>query len=168
MRKGFTVVASPNFKKPASPRAITCVVIHSTATTGIDSPKRWLCDPESKASAHYLIGQDGHVLQLVDEKNIAWHAGESEWRGKHAVNAFSVGIELVNANDGKDKYPAAQFEACASLTALICKEYGVALEDVVGHKDVAPGRKTDPAGFPWDDFKIRLFELGVKSSKEAA
>jgi N-acetyl-anhydromuramyl-L-alanine amidase AmpD len=74
---------------------------------------------------------------------------------------FSVGIELVNANDGIQEYPQAQLEACAGLTAAICKDYGVKLEDVVGHLDVAPGRKTDPAGFPWEDFRALLLAAGI-------
>lgn len=147
---------SPNFKAYASDRKITAIIVHATATSGIDSPRDWLCSKESQVSAHYLIGLDGKILRLVDEKNVAWHAGESFWKGLANVNRFSIGIELVNANDEKMEYPEPQLEACATLVKAICKDYDIGPEDVIGHKDIAPGRKTDPAGFPWDDFKSRL------------
>lgn len=168
MRDNVELCPSPNFRKAVGSRPITCVIIHATATSGIDSPKAWLCNPESKVSAHYLIGKDGKTYQLVAENDIAWHAGESAWRGKNNVNAFSIGIELVNANDEKDPYPESQVETCAQLVAAICNGNGIACQDVVGHKDIAPGRKTDPAGFPFDDFRMRLIELGVASKEEAA
>jgi len=97
----------------------------------------------------------------VDEKNIAWHAGESEWKGQKGVNTFSIGIELVNANDGKMPYPQEQIDACAALVVPICKDNSISIADVVGHCDIAPGRKTDPAGFPWEDFKLKLHDLGL-------
>lgn len=152
---------SPNYRTPPTQRQISCVVVHATATSGLDSPKEWLCNPQSDVSAHYLIGLDGTILHLVHESNIAYHAGESEWKGVPQVNHYSVGIELVNANDGVMPYPEEQLAACAALVAAVCLDYGVKLEDVVGHLDVAPGRKTDPAAFPWDDFRGRLRAAGV-------
>lgn len=151
---------SPNFHQ-ASGRKITCVVMHDTASHGVESPKEWLCDPTSKVSAHYLIGKDGKIYHLVHESNIAWHAGESTWREQSNVNEFSVGVELENTNDGQDPYPEEQLAAATALVVAICKDYGVKLADVVGHLDVAPGRKTDPAGFPWDDFRGRLTAAGI-------
>ena len=156
IRGNVTFTASPNYKPFAAKRPITCVVIHATATNGINSPHEWLCDPASQVSAHYLIGKDGLVFQLVDENNEAWHAGPSEWRGQNFVNLFSVGIELVNSNDGIDPWPAAQVDACLDLVAQICKDNSIQPQDVIGHKDIAPGRKTDPVGFPFDDFRILL------------
>ncbi len=146
---------SPNFLSAKS-RKITCVIIHATATSGIESPKAWLCNPDSKVSAHYLVDRDGKIYHLVRESNIAWHAGESEWRGVHGVNHISVGIELVNSNDGRMPYTEEQLAACASLVRPICKDYEIGIEDVVGHLDIAPGRKTDPAAFPWDEFRTLL------------
>ena len=157
---GIVHDASPNYRA-GNKRKITCVILHATATSGIVSPLEWLTSPQSKVSAHYLIGKDGKIYQLVDDEDIAWHAGISYWRGKENVNTFSVGIELVNANDGKDSYPQAQIDACLGLCVAICKDYGIRAADVIGHKDIAPGRKTDPAGFPWDEFRGRLFDEGV-------
>ena len=154
-RLQFEWVPSPNFT-PSEHRAITCLVVHATATSGIESPRRWLCDPTAKKSAHYLIGKDGTVLQLVQDKDIAWHAGESEWKGKKWVNHFSIGIELVNLNDGKDPYPLAQLNSCQDLLSELCQDYGVNPIDVIGHKDVAPGRKSDPVGFPFEAVRKNL------------
>lgn len=163
---------SPNFKASTAARGISCVVLHATATRGLDSPKAHLCDPAAKVSAHYLIDLDGTIYHLVHESNIAWHAGESVWKGKEWVNNFSVGIEMVNANDGAMAYPEAQLAACAALVAAICKEHEVKLEDVIGHVDIVAGKTpeekaerlklhNDPRGFPWENFRARLGAAGI-------
>lgn len=160
MRPPFKKVSSPNFTR-AKDRKITCVVIHATATGGLASPLEWLTLPASKVSAHYLIDKDGSIYGLVEEKNIAWHAGESFWQNQAHVNAFSIGIELVNPNDGFYPYPEEQVQACADLVISICRDFAITAQDVIGHKDVALGRKTDPAGFCWDDFRSRLAKEGI-------
>lgn len=160
MRPPLKKVGSPNFTR-GKDRKISAVVIHATATGGLQSPLEWLCLPASKVSAHYLIDKDGSIYQLVDEKNIAWHAGESFWNGQAHVNVFSVGIELVNHNDGIYPYPEEQLQACAELVIAICRDYRVEAKDVVGHCDIALGRKTDPAGFPWEEFKAKLAHAGI-------
>lgn len=147
---------SPNRRKVKGKRVISCVVIHATATSGLQSPKQWLCDPASEVSAHYLMDVDGTIYQLVDDNDVAWHAGVSEWNGQENVNDFSIGIELVNANDGKMQYPDDQLKSLIMLVAEICEQNNITAKDVVGHKDIAPGRKTDPANFPWDDFRMDL------------
>lgn len=163
MRPDSEWVPSPNFKEVKG-RKITCVVLHATATSGISSPREWLTTRESKVSAHYLIGKDGQILQLVSEKNVAWHAGESFWNGKPHVNNFSIGIEMVNPNDGFYPFHEEQIQACLNLCVPICKDYDIAVENVVGHCDIALGRKTDPAGFPFGDFRTRLVSAGVRTS----
>lgn len=159
---------SPNFHTDPA-RKITAVILHATATSGLASPKSWLCDTKSKASAHYLIDRDGTVYQLVQEKDVAWHAGVSEWHGlEHTnpatgvktMNNCSIGIELVDANDGTP-HPEPQLAACAELVAAACKKYDVSPADVVRHLDVAPGRKTDPAGLDLANFRERLAIAGV-------
>jgi N-acetyl-anhydromuramyl-L-alanine amidase AmpD len=171
-RPPSTWTPSPNFRACAPGRPITCVVIHATATAGADSPRAWLCDPKSQVSAHYLIDPAGAIWHLVHEQDIAWHCNPSIWRGQTGVNAFSVGIELVNPNDGATPYPQAQLEACADLAAAICLEHGIRLEDVVGHVDVVHGATpeetarllrdhSDPKGLPWDVFRALLRARGV-------
>lgn len=149
---------SPNYRKGPKNRKITCVVLHATATSGLQSPKEWLCDPASQVSSHFLIDLDGTIYQLVDDNDIAWHAGVSEWKGQDNVNDFSIGIELVNANDGKMPYPPEQLSSLVGLVAEICEVNNITATDVIGHRDIAPGRKTDPAGFPFDDFRMDLIK----------
>ena len=81
--------------------------------------------------------------------------------GMPGVNDFSVGIELVNLNDGS-VFCDDQLKSCSILTSAICKDNSITSENVVGHADIAPGRKTDPFNFPWDKFRTYLIENGVK------
>ena len=167
LRDNVVACPSPNFRAVDPGRKVTCVVIHATATAALASPKAWLCNPESKVSAHYLIDVDGAALALVDENDVAWHAGESWWKGLPNVNNFSVGIELVNPNDGQTPYPEPQLAACAALVRAICADHGIGPEDVTGHVNIVAGKTpeekaerlklhSDPRGFPWDDFRARL------------
>ncbi|MDD5301488.1 MAG: N-acetylmuramoyl-L-alanine amidase [Elusimicrobia bacterium] len=142
---------SPNYS--ARPDAITAVVVHATETDNVESPLAWLCDPASKASAHWLISKTGVIFHLVHESLRAWHAGVSIWRGVEDVNRFSVGIELVNLNDGEDPYPDDQIAALLSLLRPMQLDYRIGAADIIGHADVAlpVGRKTDPgSAFPWE------------------
>lgn len=100
-----------------------------------------------RVSAHFLICRDGQLLQFVSCLKRAWHAGASNWQGRERCNDFSVGIEL----EGSDFVPfeSAQYAQLNTLIALLKKTY--AIQAVVGHSDIAPGRKTDPGPyFEWD------------------
>lgn len=101
---------------------------------------------EYGVSAHYIIERDGDVHQLVAEKNTAYHAGSSKMPdGRSGVNSFSIGIELINAED--DKPTSAQYN---SLDGLIDEIKGrQKIKYILGHSDIAPGRKTDPWNFSW-------------------
>ena len=146
---------SPNFtKKPNRP--ITCIVLHATATKGIESPLAWLCDPKSKVSCHYLVDLTGKVYKLVQEYDEAWHSGVSTWRGQDGVNLFSLGIEMVNPNDGKTPYPSQQVDAVKELCVDLMFRHGIHIDNVVCHYDIAPGRKNDPKGFNMETFKHSL------------
>lgn len=99
-----------------------------------------------RVSAHFFIRRDGRLLQFVPCRLRAWHAGVSSWRGQTCCNDFSIGIEL----EGNDDLPFAdaQYAALASLIAALEQEYPI--EEVTGHADIAPGRKTDPGPlFDW-------------------
>ncbi len=151
---------SPNYKRTPG-RRISCVIIHATEG-GLHGSLAELCDPKpadptKRVSAHYVVDRDGTVYLLVHEEDTAWHAGLSFWQGQEGVNHFSVGIELVNTNDGVDPYPEPQIAATAALTRAICADHGIAPFDVIGHADIAPGRKHDPGfAFPWQNFRGRL------------
>ncbi len=105
---------------------------------------------EYGVAPHYLIDRKGNIYRLVDDKNIAYHAGESQMKdGRTGVNGFSIGIELLNKED--DQYTDAQYAAVNSLIAYLKDLYPI--KSVVGHDDIAPGRKTDPWNFEWKRVK---------------
>jgi AmpD protein len=99
-----------------------------------------------RVSAHFLVRRDGEVIQFVPCHRRAWHAGVSCWLGRERCNDYSIGIEL----EGCDDLPFSdrQYAALAHLTRVLGRAYR--LEDIVGHADIAPGRKTDPGRrFDW-------------------
>lgn len=107
-----------------------------------------LCDPASEVSAHYLICAQGRVTQMVDENMRAWHAGAGNWNGQGDVNSRSIGIELDN--DGTSPFAAAQMDALEVLLRGIMGRWSIPAKGVIGHSDMAPGRKIDPGPrFDW-------------------
>ena len=145
---------SPNFDS----RRPNLVVIHHTTDDSLDESLATLSSPERKVSAHYLIGRDGQIIQLVDEKDRAWHAGVSWWGGDSDVNSSSIGIELDN--NGYEPFAVIQIEALLILLADIQQRYSIPVANFVAHADVAPTRKTDPSGFfPWHKLAARGFGL---------
>jgi N-acetylmuramoyl-L-alanine amidase len=124
------------------------VVIHHTGSATLERALASLRNPARSVSSHYLVGKDGTVVQLVDERRRAWHAGLSYWGGDTDLNSSSIGIELVNTGD--EPFPEAQIEALLKLLADLKARYKIPTANFVGHGDVAPGRKTDPSAyFPW-------------------
>lgn len=110
----------------------------------------------ARVSAHLLVGRDGGVTQYVPFGARAWHAGLSSYHGRAACNDFSIGIEL----EGTDELPYtdAQYLMTAALIAALCRAYGtLSRERLVGHSDIAPGRKTDPGpAFDWRRLREEL------------
>ncbi|MDQ6621202.1 MAG: 1,6-anhydro-N-acetylmuramyl-L-alanine amidase AmpD [Pseudomonadota bacterium] len=99
-----------------------------------------------RLSAHFLIGRDGDLVQFVPCRARAWHAGISSWSGRERCNDFSVGVELEGSDD--EPYAAAQYATLSRLVRALLARYPVT--DVVGHSDIAPGRKSDPGpAFDW-------------------
>ena len=102
-----------------------------------------------RVSSHFYIRRNGELIQFVPCDLRAWHAGDSLWRGRSAVNDFSIGIEL----EGSDTafFMKAQYDALAKLTSMLCDRYSIV--DIAGHSDIAPGRKTDPGPlFDWENY----------------
>jgi len=108
------------------------------------------------ASAHLLIRRDGELLQFVPFHQRAWHAGTSVYQGREACNDFSIGIELEGCDDVP--YTASQYAELAAVTRAIMAAYAdIIPARIVGHCDIAPGRKTDPgAAFDWAHFRAQL------------
>ena len=155
-------VASPNCNERKLP--ITMAVLHYTEMKPMETALDRLTDPEAGVSAHYLITEEGEVIQLVDEAKRAWHAGKSYWRDIADVNSASVGIELDHAGHagGNPDFAKAQIDALIPLLARIIKDHDIPRANVVAHSDVAPARKIDPGEkFPWD----RLAEYGLCLAK---
>jgi len=137
-------VASPSFDL----RRPQYVILHHTTNETAARALATLTDPQRMVSAHYLVGRDGVVYQLVDERYRAWHAGASRWGADTDINSASIGIELDN--DGFEPYPAVQVEALLALLGDIRSRHDIPRENFLAHGDVAPGRKVDPGAlFPW-------------------
>ena len=146
----FRDTPSPNFNDRTCPLA--CIVLHYTGMeTGAAALER-MCDPQAQVSAHYMVEEDGAVCRLVDESRRAWHAGVSYWRGERDLNSASIGIEIVNGGHdfGLPGFPAVQIDAVSALVRDIMGRHVIAPREVIGHSDIAPGRKIDPGEkFPW-------------------
>ena len=139
-------IPSPHFNERSDPDNITTIVVHATANSTLIGVISWFQNPTAYVSAHYVISKDGKIVQMVKDGDRAWHAGKSEWRGVSSVNDYGLGIELVNLNDGQDPYPEAQYQSLIKLCQALVHKYDIPTEDIVGHYQISPGRKTDPRG----------------------
>lgn len=139
---------SPNFGARRDGLTPSLIVLHYTAMDYAQAALDRLCDPEAEVSAHYLIGSDGTVWQMVQEQDRAWHAGAGEWRGLDDINSRSVGIELDNRGD--HPFSELQMAALEKLMLEIMRRWGIVPAGVIAHSDMAPGRKCDPGErFDW-------------------
>jgi N-acetylmuramoyl-L-alanine amidase len=164
---GAEIRVSPNFGPRLGVAGPDMIILHYTGMASGEGAESWLCNPESEVSSHYLVHEDGRVVQMVRESDRAWHAGRSSWKGLADVNSRSVGIEIVNPGHflGYPVFPDAQIEAVIALCRGICARHGIPPERVLAHSDVAPGRKIDPGEkFPWD----RLAAAGVAAHRPPA
>jgi N-acetylmuramoyl-L-alanine amidase len=150
--------SSPNFFKRRLP--IDTIVIHHTGGR-FPGCAEWLCNPESKASAHYLITQGGAIYRLVPDGYAAMHAGLSGndydrdgtiAKQERTINSRSIGIELESV-DGK--YSEIQLAVLKILVESLSGKYRVKREHILGHKEIAPGRKIDPS-FDMNEFRGAL------------
>ena len=149
---------SPNFDERALP--VTMIVLHYTGMADAQSAIDRLRDPAAKVSCHYLVAEDGTILNMVAEDKRAWHAGQSHWREWTDVNSASIGIEIVNPGHefGYRPFPDEQIAAVVRLVQEITDRWEITRGNVVGHSDIAPRRKRDPGElFPWATLaKLRL------------
>ena len=144
----LTTRHSPNCGPRRDGATPDIVVIHYTAMTSASAAADTLCDPEAEVSAHYLVTEGGEVVSLVPEALRAWHAGTGAWGCVTDVNSRSIGIEL--ANTGFTPFAAPQIDALSELLGGIRARWDIRPERVIGHSDMAPGRKIDPgARFDW-------------------
>ena len=135
---------SPNFTKiKRLIRDIKFVVIHYTGMQSEIESIKWLKNPKSNVSSHYIINRKGIILQLVKDRNIAWHAGKSKWKQFKNLNKNSIGIELVNKGHqfGYQNFSSKQIKSLIFLCKKLKKKYYIKNENFLGHSDIAPLRK---------------------------
>jgi AmpD protein len=170
--EGARVCDSPNFSDRLN-EEISLLVIHNISlppgqfgnnfvdqffTNKLD-PKK---DPyfeeiyEMTVSSHLFIDREGFLTQFVPFDKAAWHAGVSEFKGRDNCNEFSIGIELEGTDDLE--YPSNQYKTLIEVTKALIDYYPeIKVDNIVGHKDIAPVRKTDPGeAFDWDLYKSSL------------
>jgi N-acetyl-anhydromuramoyl-L-alanine amidase len=162
IHQGANFIASPNFdERPDTP--ISLIVLHNISlppgeygSNDVIALFTNCLDPNAhpyfaeihrlKVSSHFFIRRDGSLLQFVSCLKRAWHAGQSNWRGRERCNDFSVGIELEGTDD--EAFEDAQYIELNQLLKLLLARYPI--EAITGHSDIAPGRKTDPGPyFDW-------------------
>ena len=149
-------------KTPSSPRHIDAIIIHSSYSVFGSNP--YSVDGVIKeyktygVSPHYLIDRQGKIYRLVNDKDIAYHAGVSHLPdGRTNVNDFSIGIEMIYP---KTQTPNdIQYNSLARLVNYLQKRYNISLSSIFGHSDIAPKRKTDPWNFDWHKFNNILNHL---------
>jgi len=144
------VIPSPNHDERML--ATDILLLHYTGMTSTAAAIGRLCDPASRVSSHYVVDEDGKVLQLVPEARRAWHAGQSSWQGESDINSRSIGIEIANPGHsfGYPDFPQAQIVAVIALCRDIVTRHRIRADRVLAHSDVAPQRKLDPGEkFPW-------------------
>jgi N-acetylmuramoyl-L-alanine amidase len=149
---GARVRPSPNFGERRGTPTPDMIVLHYTGMESGPAAEAWLCNPASEVSSHYIVHEDGRVVQMVREIDRAWHAGKSSWHGHGDINSASIGIEVVNPGHafGYPDFPVQQIDSVISLCRDIMRRQGISADRVLAHSDVAPGRKIDPGEkFPW-------------------
>jgi N-acetylmuramoyl-L-alanine amidase len=148
------VVPSPNYEARKQGHMPDMILLHYTGMQTGEAALQRLCAPDSQVSSHYVVFEDGRIVQCVPEAFRAWHAGASFWAGETDINSCSIGIEIVNPGHefGYSNFPLRQIAAVISICRSIITRRGpISADRILAHSDVAPARKQDPGEkFPWD------------------
>lgn len=132
------------------------LIAHYTAASTAESAISWMASPESKVSAHLHLDRNGVFVQQVAFDTVAWHAGSSHWKDYVGINSWSIGIEMQNT--GTQEYTEVQIRSFIEVSKLLVKTYGI--EEILGHSDIAPGRKMDPGNlFPMTLIRESVFDV---------
>ena len=146
------VIPSLNYGERRDGRQPDMIVLHYTGMPDVEGAIARLCSPGTDVSAHYIVLEDGRIVQSVPEAKRAWHAGVSSWAGEDDINSCSIGIEIVNRGHdwGYPDFPLRQIAAVIALCRGIMLRREVPSQRVLAHSDIAPARKKDPGEkFPW-------------------
>ncbi len=131
-----------NLRKP------NFIILHHTAQDSIQQTIKTFTKTSTQVSAHYVIGRDGKVVQMLNDYLRAWHAGAGTWGKNSDINSASIGIELDN--NGNEVFSEAQITNLMALLSRLKKDYNIPFQNIIGHSDIAPSRKVDPSAFfPW-------------------
>ena len=131
-----------NLRKP------NFVIIHHTAQDSVQQTIKTFTLPQTQVSSHYIIAEDGRVIQMLNDYLRAWHAGNGAWGKNTDINSTSIGIELDN--NGIEPFSELQINSLLALLTKLKKDYNIPTQNIIGHSDIAPTRKVDPsAQFPW-------------------
>ncbi|MCG9793347.1 N-acetylmuramoyl-L-alanine amidase [Flavobacterium algicola] len=141
-----------NLRKP------NLIILHHTAQDSIEQTIKTFTLTRTQVSAHYVIGDDGKVVQMLNDYLRAWHAGNGSWGKIKDINSSSIGIELDN--NGFEPFSEAQISSLMALLTRLKSEFGIPRENIIGHSDIAPSRKVDPSPlFPWKTLAENGFGL---------
>lgn len=146
------VIPSANFGERNHGRVPDMILLHYTGMPDMEGAIAKLCTAGTEVSAHYVVLEDGRIVQCVPEAKRAWHAGVSLWAGEADINSCSIGIEIINRGHewGYPEFPSRQIAAVTALCRGIMLRRNVPSHRVLAHSDVAPSRKRDPGEkFPW-------------------
>ena len=148
-----TLNYSPNFEiKRRKLKEIKFIIFHYTGMKKENNAINRLTSLKSKVSSHYLIKNNGEILNLVPDLYIAWHAGISCWKNYNSINRYSIGIEISNPghNFKYKNFTQKQINSVIKLSKLLIKKYKINSRFILGHSDISPDRKKDPGEkFPW-------------------
>lgn len=151
---GLNFVGTTNFnlRKP------NYVIIHHTAQNSTEQTLKTFTTVKTQVSAHYVIGRDGVVYQMLNDYLRAWHGGTAKWGNVTDINSSSIGIELDN--NGFEPFSDPQINSLLGVLANLKKTYNIPAANFIGHSDIAPGRKVDPnVSFPWKKLSENGFGL---------
>lgn len=173
MVNGARLIYSPNFDDRPDISDVSVLVVHAISLPPDCYDNHYVEDlftncldrnahpffenlADQKLSAHFFIRRGGEMIQFVSTRHRAWHAGESMFEGRPRVNDFSIGIEMEGCDH--DEFGHIQYQNLARLTQCLTAAYPkIAFNNIVGHSDIAPGRKTDPGPcFDWDQYRELL------------
>src|SRR5205814_1697999 len=146
------VITSANCGEREEGRLPDMIVLHYTGMPDVEGAIARLCTAGSDVSAHYIVLEDGRIVQCVPESKRAWHAGVAFWAGEQDINSCSIGIEIVNRGHdwGYPDFPLRQIAAVITLCRGIMLRHNLPAHRVLAHSDVAPSRKKDPGEkLPW-------------------
>ena len=145
---------SPNFNpKKRLSKEIKFIIFHYTGMKNESEALNKLIEIQSEVSCHYLIKNNGEIVEMVPDLYIAWHAGKSSWKNYKSLNQSSIGIEITNPGHkhGYKKFKKKQITSLLKLSKFLIKKYKISSNNILGHSDIAVLRKKDPGEkFPWE------------------